>query len=163
MPKEIALPVPFTVVPVLNPPRAVETCVDKFLASARIAAAGLPTPATVACQTADDAMIAFEEQGGDVVVKPLFGAEGRGIVRVADPDLAWRTFHAIEHEYRAFLEGIGAVRPLRFIPVSAILGENLAARVAKPLTTSLLTPEYRREMIRVYTKRAVMAASAGSN
>ena len=38
------------------------------------------------------------------------------------------TFNAIEQEYRAFLEGIGAVRPLRFIPVSAILGENLAAR-----------------------------------
>jgi 4-hydroxybenzoyl-CoA reductase subunit beta len=40
-----------------------------------------------------------------------------------------------------------------------VVGE-LAARVAKPLTTSLLTPEYRREMIRVYTKRAVMAAGA---
>src|SRR3984885_12740221 len=39
-------------------------------------------------------------------------------------------FHAIEQEYRAFLEGIGAVRPERFIPVSAILGENLAARGA---------------------------------
>jgi bifunctional enzyme CysN/CysC len=37
-------------------------------------------------------------------------------------------FHAIEQEYRAFLEGIGAVRPQRFIPVSAILGDNLAAR-----------------------------------
>jgi bifunctional enzyme CysN/CysC len=40
------------------------------------------------------------------------------------------TFQAIEQEYRAFLEGIGAVRPQRFIPVSAILGENLAARGA---------------------------------
>jgi ribosomal protein S6--L-glutamate ligase len=83
-------------VPVLNPPRAVETCVDKFLASARLAAAGLPTPVTVVCQTADDALKAFEELGGDVVVKPLFGAEGRGMVRVTDPDLAWRTFHTIE-------------------------------------------------------------------
>jgi ribosomal protein S6--L-glutamate ligase len=83
-------------VPVLNPPRAVETCVDKFLASARIAAAGIWTPETTACQTADDAQAAFETLGGDVVVKPLFGAEGRGMVRVSDPDLAWRTFHAIE-------------------------------------------------------------------
>jgi hypothetical protein len=31
--------------------------------------------------------------------------------------------------------------------------------VAKPLTTSLLTPEYRREMIRVYSRRAVLAAA----
>jgi 4-hydroxybenzoyl-CoA reductase subunit beta len=33
---------------------------------------------------------------------------------------------------------------------------ELAARTAKPLTTSALTPEYRREMIRVFTKRALL-------
>src|SRR5438270_505727 len=32
-------------------------------------------------------------------------------------------------------------------------------RMPKPLTTSALTPEYRREMIRVLTKRALMAAA----
>ena len=32
-----------------------------------------------------------------------------------------------------------------------------AARTAKPLTTSALTPEYRREMIRVFTRRAILA------
>ena len=37
---------------------------------------------------------------------------------------------------------------------------NLAAKTAKPLTTSALTPEYRREMIRVFTKRAVLAAAS---
>jgi 4-hydroxybenzoyl-CoA reductase subunit beta len=37
---------------------------------------------------------------------------------------------------------------------------DLAASTAKPLTTSALTPEYRREMIRVFTKRAVLAAAA---
>jgi 4-hydroxybenzoyl-CoA reductase subunit beta len=35
---------------------------------------------------------------------------------------------------------------------------ELAARTAKPLTTSALTPEYRREMIRVFTKRALLEA-----
>lgn len=42
---------------------------------------------------------------------------------------------------------------------------DLAAKTAKPLTTSALTPEYRREMIRVFTKRAVMACAqvAGRN
>ncbi len=34
---------------------------------------------------------------------------------------------------------------------------ELAARTAKPLTTSALTPEYRREMIRVFTKRTLLA------
>ncbi len=36
---------------------------------------------------------------------------------------------------------------------------DLAAKTAKPLTTSALTAEYRREMIRVFTKRAVLAAA----
>jgi 4-hydroxybenzoyl-CoA reductase subunit beta len=36
---------------------------------------------------------------------------------------------------------------------------DLAAKICKPLTTSALTPEYRREMIRVFTKRAVLAAA----
>jgi 4-hydroxybenzoyl-CoA reductase subunit beta len=35
---------------------------------------------------------------------------------------------------------------------------ELAAGTAKPLTTSALTPEYRREIIRVFTKRAILAA-----
>jgi len=41
---------------------------------------------------------------------------------------------------------------------------DLAAKISKPLTTSALTPEYRREMIRVFTKRAVLeAAQANRN
>lgn len=34
---------------------------------------------------------------------------------------------------------------------------ELAARTAKPLTTSSLTPEYRREIVKVFAKRAVLA------
>lgn len=41
---------------------------------------------------------------------------------------------------------------------ASVVGE-LASRIAKPLTTSVLTPEYRREMIRVYAKRAVLGAT----
>ena len=40
--------------------------------------------------------------------------------------------------------------------IATVVGE-LAAKTAKPLTTSALTPEYRREVVRVYAKRAVMA------
>jgi 4-hydroxybenzoyl-CoA reductase subunit beta len=40
---------------------------------------------------------------------------------------------------------------------------NLAAKTAKPLTTSALTPEYRREMIRVFTKRAILQAASEPN
>ncbi len=69
--------------------------------------------------------------------------------------------------------GITAVNPapLLVMGASELLAEkivdeslaeavgDLAAKAAKPLTTSALTPEYRREMIRVFTKRAVLAAA----
>jgi RimK family alpha-L-glutamate ligase len=77
-------------VPVINPPRAIETAVDKYLTSARLAAAGIPTPRTIVCQTADDAVTAIEALGTEVVLKPLFGSEGRGITRFADPALLER-------------------------------------------------------------------------
>ncbi len=83
-------------VAVLNPPAAVETCVDKYLASARLEAAGLLVPPTVVCQHADAALEAFAALGGDVVVKPLFGSEGRGMVRVSDPETAWRVVRTLE-------------------------------------------------------------------
>lgn len=81
---------------VLNPPKAVECAVDKYLTTSRLAEAGLPVPETVVCETATAAMEVFSRLGGDVVVKPIFGSEGRGIVRVSDPDLALRTFRTIE-------------------------------------------------------------------
>ncbi len=81
---------------ILNPPRALEICVDKYLCTARLDAAGLRVPATIVCQHADAAFEAFDRLGGDIVVKPIFGSEGRGMVRVSDKELAWRTFRAIE-------------------------------------------------------------------
>jgi len=83
-------------VTVLNPPRAVECAVDKYLTTARLCAAGLPVPETFVCEDATAALEAFELLGRDVVVKPIFGSEGRGIVRVSDPDLALRTFRTLE-------------------------------------------------------------------
>lgn len=80
---------------VINPPRVIEAAVDKYLASAKLQAAGLRTPRTVVCQHLGDALAAFHQLGGDVVVKPLFGGEGRGIVRVNDEALAWRVFSTL--------------------------------------------------------------------
>lgn len=81
---------------VLNPPRALESAVDKFLASELLQSHGLDIPKTFCCQDSDTAMEAFERFGKDIVVKPLFGAEGRGILRIEDEQLAWRVFRAIE-------------------------------------------------------------------
>jgi len=85
-------------VPCLNSPRAIERTVDKFLASALLARAGVPTPRTIACERVEDALEAFEELGGDVIVKPLFGSMGAGMTRVDDADVAYRVFHALALE-----------------------------------------------------------------
>ena len=116
-------------VPVVNPPAAIEACVDKFLASARLAAAGLPTPRTVVCESPDAALAAFAEFGGRAVVKPLFGSEGRGIVQLSDQETAWRVCRAIAavreviylqefvrhpgHDFRAFVVGGQVVAAMR--------------------------------------------------
>ena len=80
---------------VINSPKSLECAVDKYLTTARLEEAGLPVPETIVCEHEDDALAVFEQLGRDVVVKPLFGAEGRGIVRVSDPDLAHRTFRTL--------------------------------------------------------------------
>jgi len=80
---------------VVNPAKAVEAAVDKYLTTAKLQAAGLRVPRTIVCQTADDGMAAFAELGGDVVVKPLFGAEGRGIARLNDEAMALRAFKLV--------------------------------------------------------------------
>jgi tetrahydromethanopterin:alpha-L-glutamate ligase len=94
---------------VINPARSIEAAVDKYLASAKLAAAGLCVPETIVCQTVDAALAAFQRLGGDVVVKPLFGAEGRGITRLNDEALAERAFR--------LLVPLGAVLYLqRYVP-----------------------------------------------
>jgi RimK family alpha-L-glutamate ligase len=83
---------------VVNGAPAIERTIDKFFASALLAAAGVPTPRTVVCERADDALEAFAELGSDVIVKPLFGSMGFGMARIEDPDVAQRVFRALELE-----------------------------------------------------------------
>jgi len=82
----------------VNTALAIEHTIDKFLASALLAAAGVPTPRTVACERAEDALAAFDALGGDVIVKPVFGSMGFGMARVEDRDVAQRVFRALEIE-----------------------------------------------------------------
>jgi RimK family alpha-L-glutamate ligase len=81
-------------VPVMNSPRAIERSVDKFYTDALLTEAGVPTPPTVVCETVDDAVDAVRTMGS-AVIKPIFGSMGHGLVRVSDPDTAWRVLRAL--------------------------------------------------------------------
>src|SRR5215510_2842997 len=92
-------------VPVMNPPRAIERSVDKFYTDARLREAGLATPETVVCERIDDAMPLIRAMlertppdGGEraLVIKPIFGSMGHGIVRVTDPDVAFRVLQSLD-------------------------------------------------------------------
>jgi RimK family alpha-L-glutamate ligase len=79
---------------VINSPRAIERSVDKFYTTALLGEAGLPTPETIVCEGVDAAMAAVRAMR-DVVIKPIFGSLGHGMVRVSDPDVALRIIRAL--------------------------------------------------------------------
>jgi RimK family alpha-L-glutamate ligase len=81
---------------VINSAAAIEKSVDKYYTSSLLEDAGIPTPRTIVTERFEEAVAAFDELGGDVIVKPLFGSEGVGMVRVSDRDLAHRVFRTLE-------------------------------------------------------------------
>lgn len=80
---------------VLNSAAAIERTVDKSWTTALLDAAGLPTPETVVCESVETAMEAFRELG-DVILKPLFGSMGLGMLRIQEEETAWRVFRTVE-------------------------------------------------------------------
>jgi RimK family alpha-L-glutamate ligase len=80
---------------VVNSPRAIERTVDKFWTSTLLEQCGISTPETVVCDDPEEALGAYRTLG-DVIVKPLFGSMGLGMVRVSDEEMAFRVFRTIE-------------------------------------------------------------------
>jgi len=70
---------------IINPPVAIECCADKYHALALLEERGLPVPRTGVTENPEEALKAFYELGGDIVVKPLFGSRGAGSTRISDP------------------------------------------------------------------------------
>ncbi|HET7849085.1 MAG TPA: RimK family alpha-L-glutamate ligase [Pseudolabrys sp.] len=66
-------------IPVWNSARAIERCVDKSMTSFLLTRAGLPTPQTWAMESRESAAAIVEGEPGPLVLKPLFGSQGRGL------------------------------------------------------------------------------------
>jgi len=80
---------------VINPAEAIEHCADKYDILSILEDNGVPVPHTVATESVNEALKAFAELGGDVVVKPIFGSRGIGATRVNDSEIANTVFKAI--------------------------------------------------------------------
>jgi tetrahydromethanopterin:alpha-L-glutamate ligase len=71
-----------------NDARAIERCVDKSMTSFLLARAGLPTPPTWTMESARAARVLVEREAsrGPLVLKPLFGAQGKNLRLVRRPE-----------------------------------------------------------------------------
>ncbi|MEM0058587.1 MAG: RimK family alpha-L-glutamate ligase [Candidatus Bathyarchaeia archaeon] len=119
---------------VVNPPEAIEHCVDKYDLLAILEDAGIPVPRTAVTEDADEALKAFHELGGDVVVKPIFGSRGIGSTRINDPEIASTVFRAI-----AFYHGVIYLQ--EFVPHGCsdirafVIGDRVAAAMRRVATS----------------------------
>jgi RimK family alpha-L-glutamate ligase len=93
----------------VNPPTAIEHCVDKYDILALLEDVGVPVPRTLATESVNEAIKAFYELGGDIVVKPIFGSRGQGATRVNDIDIADTIFKAITFHH-------GVIYMQEFVP-----------------------------------------------
>ena len=166
-------------VPVINSPNTIERTVDKFYTSAILADAGIPTPDTVVCEDFATAMTAVREMG-DVIVKPIFGSMGHGLVRISDPDVAFRVLRPLEQtrtvyyiqrvvdhdsrDIRAFVVGGGDNRrPLRRAEIRAELGpreRHHRACYGAAVGLARDVARHRRRLRRYARLGGVLAASA---
>lgn len=91
--------------PLINPPSAIEKAVDKYYALTLLEEKGLKVPRTIVTEDPRSALAAFNELGGDVVVKPIFGSRGIGITRVSDDEVARRIFSSLSfHRFVLYIQ-----------------------------------------------------------
>ncbi len=79
----------------INSRESLEIASDKFLTSIYLERYKIPTPKTIICENPNDAIEAFEELGGDIVLKPLFGSKGVGITRINDKGFAENVIYTL--------------------------------------------------------------------
>ena len=112
-------------VPVINDAGAIERCVDKSMTSFLLHRAGIATPPTLASESAAQAERWRAGTAAELVAKPLFGSQGRGLMRFR-PDEAAPSVeqYAGVHYLQRF---VGREEGWRDFRVMVIGGEPVAA------------------------------------
>jgi tetrahydromethanopterin:alpha-L-glutamate ligase len=117
-------------VPVWNEAAAIERCVDKSTTTFLLARAALPVPATWTVEGIEAArrIVASEASLGPLVLKPLFGAQGRGLMLIREAAELPRAETVGDVYYlQRFVGGDGP--DYRDFRVFVIQGEPVAAMV----------------------------------
>jgi len=87
---------------IVNPPKSIERAVDKYYALSLLEEQNLPVPRTLVTESPNEALKAFHELGGDVVLKPLTGSRGIGSTRITDANIAERIFRTLSLHHGVF-------------------------------------------------------------
>lgn len=80
----------------LNSRRCLEIATNKALTSYKLIKNGIPTPRTILCEGFKAATEAYKKLGGDVVLKPLYGSKGIGVMRLTDEGFASNIFYNLD-------------------------------------------------------------------
>src|SRR6476619_216225 len=159
---------------VWNDARAIERCVDKSMTSFLLARAGIPTPATWAAEShaTARAIVQRESPQGPLVLKPLFGSQGRGLrlIRTADELPAPDEVAGVYYLQRYLgAEGSGGFRDFRLLVsrgrVIAAMARHAAGWITnvkqggRPLP---VVPDKDMKELAVRATEAVAAEFAGS-
>lgn len=83
---------------VWNDARAIERCVDKSQTTFLLHHAGIATPRTRVCETETHARTYTKELDRPLVLKPLFGSQGKGIMRL-DSEAELPAGELVDHMY----------------------------------------------------------------
>lgn len=116
-------------VPVYNSARAIERSVDKSMTSMLLRGAGIATPATWVTERPAEARATLMREtarGNRVVIKPLFGSQGRGLrlLGAGDELPSSSDYNGVYYLQRFVESGEGSARDYR---VFVIAGKAVAA------------------------------------
>ena len=156
---------------VINPSKAIEHCADKYAILSIMENSGISIPRTIATESVTDALKAFDELGGDVIIKPIFGSRGIGTTRLIDSEIASTAFKAIvfhhgviylqefiphgKSDIRAFVVGDQVIASMRRVSQTWKNNYSQGAKPAKLKLSSTL------EELAIKAARAVSCKIAG--
>lgn len=152
---------------VWNSARAIECCVDKSMTTFLLQQAGIPTPSTFAVEGLNEARAIAERElpHGPLVLKPLFGAQGKGIElirKLADlplPELVADTYYLqryIPREGPPYADVRVFVCAGRVVEMMIRRGEDWVTNVQRGATPQAVPPALRAQL----SELAIRAASA---
>jgi tetrahydromethanopterin:alpha-L-glutamate ligase len=157
---------------VWNDARAIERCVDKSMTSFLLARAGVPTPPTWTMESAEAAraLVEREAPSGPLVLKPLFGAQGKGLRLIRRPEDLPRSEEIAGVYYLQSFQSNGA-RDFTDYRLFVLRGRVIATMMRRASTwitnvkqggqPSAVAPDLKMERLAIAAAEAVGAAIAG--